>query len=111
MWRAVTQIMLAGLFRAIILVYTGYFYGVVKKCYRRRMAETEEQQSAAKFTRRFTMQYGGGPENSQRPSSELLLRTFVGKGLKVAPALQSVRYTVKGLMTSCQFSTFPGRIQ
>ncbi|EYB96200.1 hypothetical protein Y032_0152g2862 [Ancylostoma ceylanicum] len=47
MWRAVTQIMLAGLFRAIILVYTGYFYGVVKKCYRRRMAETEEQQRSA----------------------------------------------------------------
>ncbi|KHJ95203.1 3-ketodihydrosphingosine reductase domain protein [Oesophagostomum dentatum] len=45
MLRALTQIFLAGLFRGIILVYTGYFYGIVKKCYRRRKAEAAEQQS------------------------------------------------------------------
>ncbi|RCN24407.1 hypothetical protein ANCCAN_29896, partial [Ancylostoma caninum] len=45
MLKVLAQIMLAGLFRGIILVYTGYFYGIVKKCYKRRAAEAVKQQS------------------------------------------------------------------
>ncbi|KAK6749702.1 hypothetical protein RB195_001983 [Necator americanus] len=43
MLRAVTQVILAGLFRGIMLIYIGYFYGIVKKCYRRRKSEKETQ--------------------------------------------------------------------
>ncbi|VDM70258.1 unnamed protein product [Strongylus vulgaris] len=44
MLRSLAQILLAGLLRGVILVYTGYFYGIVKKCYRRRKAEAQRQQ-------------------------------------------------------------------
>ncbi|UMM30356.1 hypothetical protein L5515_012271 [Caenorhabditis briggsae] len=42
LFRALTQSALAGVFRAITLVYLGYFNGITKKCYRRRLAWTEE---------------------------------------------------------------------
>ncbi|KAK6027329.1 hypothetical protein OSTOST_06643, partial [Ostertagia ostertagi] len=41
MMDALTQIMLGGIFRGIILVYLGYFNGIVKKCYRRRLLAKE----------------------------------------------------------------------
>ncbi|KAF1758580.1 hypothetical protein GCK72_015039 [Caenorhabditis remanei] len=43
LFRALTQGALAGIFRAITLVYLGYFNGITKKCYRRRLAEKEEE--------------------------------------------------------------------
>lgn len=43
LFRALTQGALAGIFRAVTLVYLGYFNGITKKCYRRRLAEKEEQ--------------------------------------------------------------------
>ncbi|VDL74482.1 unnamed protein product [Nippostrongylus brasiliensis] len=45
MINALTQIMLAGLLRGVMLVYLGYFYGIVKKCYRRRKFEEEDRES------------------------------------------------------------------
>ncbi|WKY04296.1 hypothetical protein Q1695_005360 [Nippostrongylus brasiliensis] len=44
MINALTQIMLAGLLRGVMLVYLGYFYGIVKKCYRRRKFEEEDRE-------------------------------------------------------------------
>lgn len=43
LFRALTQGALAGIFRAVTLVYLGYFNGITKKCYRRRLAEKDEQ--------------------------------------------------------------------
>uniref|UniRef100_A0A7I4YHE8 3-dehydrosphinganine reductase n=1 Tax=Haemonchus contortus TaxID=6289 RepID=A0A7I4YHE8_HAECO len=38
---ALTQIMLGGILRGVMLVYLGYFTGIVKKCYRRRLIANE----------------------------------------------------------------------
>lgn len=43
LFRALTQGALAGIFRAVTLVYLGYFNGITKKCYRRRLAEKEDE--------------------------------------------------------------------
>lgn len=43
LFRALTQGALAGIFRVVTLVYLGYFNGITKKCYRRRLAEKEEE--------------------------------------------------------------------
>ncbi|PIO67209.1 hypothetical protein TELCIR_11051 [Teladorsagia circumcincta] len=48
MMDALTQIMLGGIFRGIILVYLGYFNGVVKKCYRRRLLAKKETEGEQK---------------------------------------------------------------
>lgn len=44
MVEALTQIMLAGVLRGVILVYLGFFNGIVKKCYRRRKNQKEESE-------------------------------------------------------------------
>uniref|UniRef100_A0A8R1DGS6 3-dehydrosphinganine reductase n=1 Tax=Caenorhabditis japonica TaxID=281687 RepID=A0A8R1DGS6_CAEJA len=44
--RALIQSAFAGLFRAITLVYLGYFNGITKKCYRRRLQEKEEEKNS-----------------------------------------------------------------
>ncbi|CAB3405692.1 unnamed protein product [Caenorhabditis bovis] len=46
--RAIVQAMLAGIFRAITLVYLGYFNGIVKRCHRRKLTEEEEKRKARK---------------------------------------------------------------
>lgn len=43
LFRALTQGALAGIFRAVTLVYLGYFNGITKKCYRRRLAEKADE--------------------------------------------------------------------
>lgn len=42
----ILQTLLAGLFRGVILLYLGYFNGIVKKCYRRRLAEEKEEEQS-----------------------------------------------------------------
>ncbi|CAI4226478.1 unnamed protein product [Auanema sp. JU1783] len=42
--RALVQSSCAGLFRAVMLCYIGYFNGIVKKCYYRRKAVEEEKE-------------------------------------------------------------------
>ncbi|KAK6036283.1 hypothetical protein COOONC_26212, partial [Cooperia oncophora] len=55
MMDALTQIMFGGLLRGVMLVYLGYFNGIVKKCYRRRLIEegVEEAKMAAPPRRTF----------------------------------------------------------
>ncbi|CAJ0933132.1 unnamed protein product, partial [Mesorhabditis belari] len=38
LFRAVVQTLLSGIFRAVMLLYLGYFNGIVKKCYKGRLA-------------------------------------------------------------------------
>ncbi|CDH93109.1 3-ketodihydrosphingosine reductase [Caenorhabditis elegans] len=52
LFRALTQGALAGIFRCITLVYLGYFNGITKKCYRRRLAEAEEQRETEQQRKR-----------------------------------------------------------
>ncbi|KAJ1370294.1 hypothetical protein KIN20_031986 [Parelaphostrongylus tenuis] len=42
MFRLLPQVLLGGLLRGVILIYLGYFNGIVKKCYRRRRAEIQK---------------------------------------------------------------------
>lgn len=44
LFRAMTQGALAGVFRAVTLVYLGYFNGITKKCYRKRMVWMKEDE-------------------------------------------------------------------
>lgn len=41
--RALVQTLLGGLFRGVMLIYLGYFNGIVKRCYRARKAAEEER--------------------------------------------------------------------
>ncbi|CAJ0600898.1 unnamed protein product [Cylicocyclus nassatus] len=46
MFRCLAQICLAGIARGFMLIYMGYFYRIVKMCYKQRKAEAEEQQKS-----------------------------------------------------------------
>lgn len=48
LWRALAQIFTSGLFRGISLVFLGYFNGICKKAYKRRLLEESETEDDKK---------------------------------------------------------------